>query len=247
MKCILLCAGYATRLYPLTEKLPKALLPIVDGKPLLNYTLDEINRLEEIDEIYLVTNNNFYEIFKEWAESLNNVKPITVINDHTTSNEGRLGSIGDLQYTINSKNIYDDLLIVLGDNLFDFDLKQLLEFFKQKKAPVVGGQQEDNKELLTRLGVIESDDNNQIIGFEEKPPYPKGNIKSFGIYVYPKEIIAVLKQYLEEGNKPDAPGYFLNYLYQKQPVYVFRFSGEWFDVGTFDALDEVRNLYKSKK
>lgn len=247
MKCIILCAGYATRLYPLTENYPKALLDIKEGKPLLNYTIEQIEELDEIDEIFLITNERFHDCFQNWANKLGIKKPITIINDHTRTNDDRLGAIGDIQYTINSQNIYDDVLIVLGDNLFDFDLKQLLNFYHDKNAPVVGGQYEEDKDLLSRLGVIEADSNNQIVGFEEKPPQPKGNMKSFGIYVYPKHVVSVLKQYLEEGNKPDAPGYFLSYLYQKEPVYVFPFKGNWFDVGTHEALAEVRELYSKKK
>ena len=246
MKCILLCAGYATRLFPLTENYPKALLEIGEGTPLLNYTIEEINHLEEIEEIYLVTNDRFYQAFKDWAEQLNSEKPITIINDHTVSNDDRLGAIGDIQYTINSKNIFDDIMIILGDNLFEFDLRKAMDFYYEKKAPVVGGQYENDTDLLMRLGVIEADKDGKIIGFEEKPPQPKGNIKSLGIYIYPKHIVSVLKQYLEEGNKPDAPGYFLSYLYQKEPVYVYPFEGNWFDVGTHEALAEVRKLYKNK-
>lgn len=246
MKCILLCAGYATRLFPLTENYPKALLEIGEGKPLLNYTIEEINHLKEVEEIYLVTNDRFYKTFKDWAEQLNNEKPINIINDHTISDDDRLGAIGDIQYTINSKNIFDDVMIILGDNLFEFDLRKAMDFYYEKKAPVVGGQYENDTDLLTRLGVIEADKDGKIIGFEEKPPQPKGNIKSLGIYIYPKHIVSVLKQYLEEGNKPDAPGYFLSYLYQKEPVYVYPFEGNWFDVGTHEALAEVRELYKNK-
>ena len=247
MKCIILCAGYATRLYPLTENFPKALLEIEDGKPLLNYTIESINKIDDIDEIFLVTNDRFCEKFEEWANRLSNIKKITVINDHTIDNESRLGAIGDIQYTINSQNIYDDILIILGDNLFDFDLIQLIDSYRCKGTPIVGGQLENDEELLTRLGVIEVDNTQRIIGFEEKPRYPKGNIKSLGIYLYPKEVILLLKQYLEEGNRPDAPGHFLNYLYQKEPVYVYPFDGNWFDVGTCEALEEVRNIYDSKK
>lgn len=133
MKCILLCAGYATRLFPLTENYPKALLEIGEGKPLLNYTVEEINRLKEVDEIYLVTNDRFYSFFKDWAETLKNEKPITIINDHTISNDDRLGAIGDIQYTINSKNISDDVLIILGDNLFEFNLREAMDFYYEKK------------------------------------------------------------------------------------------------------------------
>lgn len=246
MKCILPCAGYATRLYPLTENFPKALLDIEENKPLLNYTIEEINRIDEIDEIFLITNDRFYEIFKKWADEINNKKPIYVVNDHTTCNDDRLGTIGDLEYLINTRNIDDDLLIVLGDNLFDFSLRPFVDFAKQKHSFVVGGQTENDKNLLMNLGVIEADSDLRVIGFEEKPAEPKGNIKSLGIYFYPKETIPVIKQYLEEGNRPDAPGYFVSYLYSRQNVYTYPFEGTWFDIGSPSALEQVRKLYQNK-
>ena len=122
MKCILLCAGYATRLFPLTENFPKALLE-VGGRPLLNYIVDEVNTLDEVDEIYLVTNNKYTPHFQKWADELNNIKPITVFNDKTTTNENRLGAIGDIEFTIENAKIDDDLLIIAGDNLFTFKLR----------------------------------------------------------------------------------------------------------------------------
>lgn len=246
MKCILPCAGYATRLYPLTENFPKALLDIEKNKPLLNYTIEEINKIDEIDEIFLITNDRFYDIFKKWADEINNKKPIYVVNDHTTCNDDRLGTIGDLEYLINSRNIYDDLLIILGDNLFDFNLRPFVDFAQQKQAFVVGGQTENDKNLLMNLGVIEADSELRVIGFEEKPSEPKGNIKSLGIYFYPKETIPVIKQYLEEGNRPDAPGYFVSYLYPRQVVYTYPFKGTWFDIGSPSALEQVRQLYQNK-
>ena len=246
MKCILLCAGYATRLFPLTENFPKALLEI-GGRPILDYILDEVNTLKEVDEIYVITNDKYASHFENWANIKNNIKPIKVFNDHTTNNDDRLGAIGDIAYTIDQANINDDMLIIAGDNLFKFKLQDFIDFYHTKNAPIVAGQVSDDKALLSRLGVIEKDENNLIIGMEEKPAEPKGNVKSFGIYLYPKEIIPVIKNYLAEGNKPDAPGYLLDYLYKKQPVYVHCFNEKWYDVGTHETLAEVNKEYSENK
>ena len=131
MKCILLCAGYATRLFPLTENFPKALLE-VGGRPLIDYIVDEVNTLDEVDQIYLVTNKKYTPHFEEWANNKNNIKPITVFNDNTTTNENRLGAIGDIQFTIEQAKIDDDLLIIAGDNLFTFKLRDFVDFQNQK-------------------------------------------------------------------------------------------------------------------
>lgn len=131
MKCLLLCAGYATRLFPLTENFPKALLE-VGNRPLLDYIVDEVNSLDEVDEIYLVTNKRYTPHFEKWAKDKNNIKPIIVFNDNTTNNENRLGAIGDIQFTIEKANINDDLLIIAGDNLFTFKLRDFVDFQKQK-------------------------------------------------------------------------------------------------------------------
>lgn len=245
MKCILLCAGYATRLFPLTENFPKALLEI-GGRPLLDYILDEVNEIDEIDEIYVITNNRYASHFEKWAYDKKNIKPIKVFNDHTMTNDDRLGAVGDIRYTIDKANLNDDMLIVAGDNLFEFSLKNMVNLFHEKNAPVVGGQVEENRELLTRLGVLEADENGMVIGMEEKPADPKGNIKSAAIYLYPKETIKLFDEYLEEGNNPDAPGYFLNYLYKKTPVYVNCFEERWYDVGTHETLKEVNEIFNER-
>lgn len=244
MKCMILCADNVVSFAPLEDHIPKALLEIEQGKSLLHYIVEKVNELDEIDEIYLVTNDRFFGVLKNWATKLNNQKPIEVINDHIMNDDERLGAIGDIGYALNFKNVYDDILIILGDNLFDFQLRKAVDFFYDKQAPVVGGQYEFDSEMLTKLGVIEIDEWNKIIRFEEKPHVPKGTIKSLGIYIYPKHVISILKQYLEEGNRIEAPGYFLDYLYQREPVYVFPFEGNWFDVGTWEALQEVRNFYR---
>lgn len=244
MKCILLCAGYATRLFPLTENFPKALLD-VGGRPLLDYILDEVNSLEQVDSIYLVTNAKYTPHFETWAKEKNNVKPITVINDGTSTNDDRLGAIGDINYTIEQAKIDDDVLIIAGDNLFTFKLKDFVDFQKEKDTSAICVKEQDYN-VLKRLGVVETDSDMKIIGFEEKPAEPKGNYAATAVYLYKRDAIPVLKQYIEEGNNIDAPGNFVAYLYKNKPVYGYAFEGEWHDVGTHEALAEVNELYKNK-
>lgn len=247
MKCILLCAGYATRLYPLTKNFPKALLEIEPGKCILDYILDEVCSINEVDDIFVVSNHVFYNHFCEWASSQSIHKKLIVIDDHTTSNADRLGAIGDIYYTIKNQCIDDDLLIIAGDNLFDYSLKNVVNFFYDKKAPVVCGKELHDVSLLQRLAVAKVDCDDKIVHLVEKPEHPDGNVAVYATYLYPKEVLKEFQMYLDYGNMPDAPGYFVQYLYSKVPVYVYRFDGHCFDVGTPEALDEVRLLYKDKK
>jgi len=244
MKCILLCAGYATRLFPLTENFPKALLE-VGGRPLIDYIVDEVNSLEEVDQIYLVTNKKYTPHFEKWAQDKNNIKPIKVFNDNTTTNDNRLGAIGDIQFTIEQAKIDDDLLIIAGDNLFTFKLRDFVDFQKQKNAPAVCVKEED-KETLKRLGVVQTDDDMRIIGCEEKPAEPKGRYGAYAEYLYPREVVPVFKRYIEEGNNIDAPGNFVAYLHKHMPVYAYAFTGECYDVGTHESLAYVNELYSKK-
>lgn len=245
MKCIFLCAGYATRLFPLTENFPKALLK-VGGRALLDYILDEVNSLDEVDEIYLVTNAKYTPHFESWAKEKNNIKPITVINDGTYTNDDRLGAIGDINFTIEKCNINDDVLIIAGDNLFTFKLREFVDFYKAKNAPSVCVREETDINLLKRVGVAVLDDSNKILDFEEKPAEPKSKYAVYAEYIYPKEILPVFKEYLAEGNSNDAPGNFVAYLYKKMPTYAYPFKGECYDVGTHDALAYVNEIYSKK-
>ena len=245
MKCILLCAGYATRLFPLTENFPKALLDIEEDKPLLNYIMDEVNTIEDIDEVFVITNNRYYEHFNNWAKTSKG-KLITVINDKSTSNDDRLGAIGDIQYTINNGKINDDVIIIAGDNLFDYPLKDVVDYFKEKKSAVVVGKELDNIEMLKRFAVAKVDNDNKLTNLEEKPAKPKSNIAVYATYIYPKEFLPLIRDYLEEGNNPDAPGYFVEYLYKIRNVYIYKFKGNCYDVGNHEELKRVRDLYRGE-
>lgn len=245
MKCILLCAGYATRLFPLTENFPKALLE-VGGRAILDYTLDKVNEIEEIDEIYLVTNAKYTPHFKKWAEEKKNIKPIIVFNDGTSTNDDRLGAIGDINFTIDKANIDDDILVLATDNLFDFKLKDFVEFYKIKNAPSVCVREEQDIELLKRVGVAILDNENKIIDFTEKPAEPKSKFAVYAEYIYPRNVLPKIKQYLVEGNSADAPGNLVAYMYQQTPTYAYCFEGECYDVGTHEALALVNELYSNK-
>ena len=242
MKCILLCAGYATRLFPLTENFPKALLEI-GHRPLLDYILDEVNTIDEVDKIYVITNDRYCKHFENWSNVKNNIKPIKVINDNTTSNDDRLGAIGDIMYVINKENISDDLLIIAGDNLFTYKLKDVINFYNQKKNTVVCAKKLDDIELLKRFAVAKVDNNDKIIDLEEKPEKPKSNLGVYATYIYPKEILKYFEIYKNEGNNMDSPGHFPQYLYNKEDIYVYKFDGECYDVGTHETLKEVNDLY----
>ena len=246
MKCILLCAGYATRLFPLTQNFPKALLE-VGGRAILDYTLDEVNSINEIDHIYLVTNAKYTPHFEEWAKSKNNIKPITVFNDGTTNNDDRLGAIGDMQFTIEKAGIDDDILVLATDNLFTFKLKDFVEFYKTKNAPSVCVREEEDINLLKRVGVAKLDEDMRIVDFVEKPAEPQSKYAVYAEYIYPKNVLPMIKTYLEEGNSCDAPGNLVAYMYKRLPTYAYAFNGVCYDVGTHEALAQVNEIYKQAK
>lgn len=243
MKCILLCAGYATRLFPLTKNFPKALIK-VGKKPILDYILDEVNTIDEVDDIILVTNNRYYEHFKFWADSKNNKKKLEIINDKTISNDDRLGAIGDIMYVIDQKKINDDLLIICGDNLFTYPLKNVVDYYHEKKKSIVCVKEMDDLDEIKRFAVAKVDNNNKIIDLVEKPENPQSNIAVYATYIYPKEILNYFNEYKQAGNNLDAPGRFPQYLYDKEDIYAYFFSGECYDVGTHETLKEVNELFK---
>ncbi len=244
MKAILLCAGYATRLYPLTKNQPKALLPI-KNKPLINYIAEKIEKCEEIDEIFIITNEKFYMNFVWWLKNNNEKfsKKIEILNDNTISNEDRLGGIGDLWYAVEKKKINDDIMVVLGDNLFTFDLNKIIDFFSEKKATVLGLYDVKNLEDAKRFGIVSIDENNKIIDFQEKPENPKSTLASIGIYFYTKEDLKQLEKYMKTDNQKDCPGYFPEYLRKNQNIYAIKLDGIWFDIGTKQSYEEVNKIW----
>ncbi len=254
MKCILPCAGYATRLYPLTEAQPKPLLKIA-GKPMIEYVIDKVLEVKGIDAMYIVTNNKFYGNFKEWAEAYAlhldamNVK-LKILNDGTLSNDDRLGAIGDISFVIEKENLDDDILVVLGDNLFEFSLKEMHQKFRHIGHTVIALYDVKKIEEARRFGIVLADENMRIVDFEEKPAKPKSTLASIGIYFYPREIIKLLPGYLAEGNSKDAPGKFPEWLHKRKPVHGHVYDSaahRWFDVGSHESLREADEYHKRKQ
>ncbi len=242
MKALILVAGYATRLYPLTLNTPKPLLE-VGGKKIINYIVEQINTVDAVDEIYVVSNHKFASHFEKWAAELNNPIPISVLDDGTSTEETRRGAIGDIQFTIDEKKIDDDLMIIAGDTLFTFALKEYFDFFKAKQDDCVVVREFNDPERLKQFGVVLLDENDIIVNFEEKPAQPKSNKVAFAAYIYRQDTVPMIKTYLEEGNKPDAPGNFLAWLYTRKTVYAYVMNGECYDIGTHKSLEEANEIF----
>ncbi len=246
MKLILPSAGYATRLWPLTKDKPKCLLEI-GGTPIIEILIHKIEELgDAIDGIYVVTNAKFYDILFRWSKDFSSKIPIEVLNDGTTSNETRLGCIGDIQFVIDQKKINEEIMIINSDSLFDFGLKEIYNFYREKNAPVVLIYDVGSKEMAKRLGVVTLDERGVINYFREKPEEPPSTLCSVATYIYPRETVKLIKRYLDEGNNPDAPGRFVEWLYRVQPVYGYVYEGKYYDIGTLETLEEARKEWEKK-
>lgn len=250
MKCIILCAGYATRLYPLTENQPKPLLKIA-GKAIIEHILEIVEEIDEIKDIFIITNNKFYKNFNEWLPEFKSKTRlnIKIINDGTLSNDDRLGAIGDINFVIKKEKIKDDVLIVSGDNLFEFGLTGIYAEHKKKNKAVIALYDVKKLEEAKKFGIVIADKDLKIIGFHEKPQEPKSTLASIGIYFYPKDTLKKVSKYLEQGNSKDAPGYFLQWLHKEEQVHGYVFDSEkhsWFDIGSNESLKEADDFYKAK-
>ena len=194
----------------------------------------------------LPTFSIYYNHFINWKDTLNTNKKLTVLNDYTTNNDDKLGAVGDLKYTKDKMNINDDVIIIAGDNLFDYNLQDFIDYYKKIKKPVVTSSIINDIEQLKGMGVALTDSNNRIIELKEKSANPISNKAVFATYIYPKEVFNQVDNYLNEGNNPDAPGYFLEYVVRNNPTYIYNFNGNCYDVGTHNSLKEVREIYKNK-
>lgn len=245
MKLIVLAAGYATRLYPLTLNQPKPLLPVA-GQPMIEHVLDCLKPIEEIDHVYVVTNEKFSGHFEKWAnqyEAHHAGLPISAINDHSTDDANKLGAIGDMRLVITQANIDDDIVVVAGDNLFSKPLEGFSEFCRTRNAPVLGVYDVGNLDEIKKYNAIETDADAHITFFEEKPQEPKSTITGIALYYYPQWSLELIKQYIAEGNNPDQPGLLIQWLYPRTPVYVWRVPGIWFDIGSKETLEEANALF----
>jgi glucose-1-phosphate thymidylyltransferase len=243
MKVLILAAGYGTRLYPLTKSMPKALLD-VNGRPMVEHILDKIRGIREIEEIYIVSNAKFYNKFEEWKANYKSQKPITLLNNGTTDDSNKLGAIRDIKFAIDLKEAADDLLIVAGDNLFDFELKNFSDFFKEKKSFCIGLFGIEDLSMAHKYGNVKLDEEKTIVDFVEKPPKALSNLAAMCLYIFPKRGISVLNNYLEEGNNPDAVGYFIQWLVKRDKVYGYQFDGKWLDIGDMNSYNKAKEEFR---
>ena len=246
MKAIILVAGYATRLYPLTKDRAKALLD-VGGQPIIDYIADEIDTIPEVDEVIVVSNHRFAEQFEEWAAERRGRSPkaITVLDDGTDTAETRLGAIGDIAFAIRERQIDDDLMVIAGDNLFTYPLEPIARSFIEGEANVILGQRLGPEEDPTRFAIAEIDEEGRLLHLEEKPAEPRTDIAIYATYFYKREVLPLFETYLAEGNNPDAPGYFPAWLYTRRPVRVHQFEGTCYDIGTHESYALVQSIYSA--
>ena len=252
MKALVLAAGYATRLRPLTDTTAKPLLPVA-GRPMLDYVCDRIDEVEEINELRVVSNARFAGAIKRWAESRQGRLRPLVHDDGTRSNEERLGAIGDIRFVVEQAGLGgEDLLVVAGDNLFDFSLAAQLDFWRSRAARADGvavscvAVHRCPSELLSLYGVVVLDEDGRIRDFVEKPEQPPSDLIATASYVFSGWHIAMIDRYLAEGNSPDQPGNFLAWLHSREPVFGFVFEGLWLDVGDHEQLRAADELLRAR-
>lgn len=244
MKALILAAGYAVRLYPLTKQYPKPLLK-VDDRSIIDYIIDKLQAIENIDEIIIVTNSRFISRFQKWAKRLNCPKPISLLDDLTSTPEDKRGAIGDIDFSINKKRIKDDLLVVGGDNLFDADLKGFLSFAKKNKSyPSIGIYDIKNLAQADKYGLVRMNKQNKIIDFKEKPKVPKSTLVAMCLYYFPKGRLNLIREYLKAKTvKSDATGFYIDWLHKKTSVYGFVFRGKWYDIGDHGFYNKAKENF----
>lgn len=243
MDCILLAAGYATRLYPLTENMPKALLQM-GSKTILDHVMDKLEEIPEINRVFIVTNHRFAAQFSDWARGYAGAKPVKVLDDGTTSNDNRLGAIGDMKYVIDRENITEDIFVLASDNIFRFSLKDMVKMYHDTGCDLISAHYVEDKKTLQTMGVVELGPGNKVIGFEEKPLEPKSHYGAPPFYFYRKETLPLIEEYLDKGNNPDAPGHFIPWLIHRTAVYAYTFNDMIIDIGTPDNYREAQELFK---
>lgn len=244
MNALILAAGYATRLYPLTLNKAKPLLEIA-GKPMIEWVMDNLAPVPALETVFVVTNNKFAGDFQRWADGYRVQHPkiqIKVINDGSTSDDDKLGAIGDINLVLSREKVTGDLIIVAGDNLFNEPLTKFADLASRTEA-TVAVYDVKNMEAIKKYGMVVTDGNGVITHFEEKPSKPTTSLAAIALYYYSKEILPLFTSYIADGNNPDQPGRFLEWLYQRQPVGTYQITGKWLDIGSKETLEEANRIF----
>jgi len=242
MKAIILAAGYATRLWPLTLNMPKPLLSI-GKKSMLDLIVGKLGRAGTLDDIYIVTNTKFVENFKDWKKGYRGRKRVSIIDDGMRTLEDKRGSIGDIIFAIDKKKISSDIVVVAGDNIFDFSIADFLKDGGQNSPHVTIGLFDiKTKRLASQYGIVKLDKDSKIVSFDEKPKRPKSTLAAMCLYYIPKEKLGLIKRYKREGNPLDLAGPFIKWLSKKEDVYGHIFRGRWLDIGDKASLRKAQKI-----
>lgn len=244
MKCLILAAGYATRLYPLTEKFPKPLLKVKD-KTIIDWLVDDLVDNTDVNEFIVVSNHKFVEHFKKWGKEKIKKRPytITIIDDGTSTNETRLGAVKDIQMAVEEMNISENLLVMAGDNILDFSLAGFVNFSKEKKASCVMCHSEDDLKKQQKTAIITINENNLITSYEEKPKNPKGNLAVPPFYFYYVSDLKRIQEALDNGCGYDAPGSFASWLSKNNDMYAYLMPGKRYDIGDIESYRRVNEIF----
>ena len=241
MKCLILAAGYATRLYPLTENFPKPLLTVGD-KTILDWLIDDIAATGKIDEFVIISNGKFAAHFEQYAKNRN--ERITVVNDGTLTNETRLGAVVDIKFAIDTLGINDDMLVIAGDNVLDFSLSDFISYASLRGASAVLRYYEPDTKRLLKSGVVSFDENDKIIKMTEKSPNPETNWCTPPFYYYTREDAALIERAIADGCGTDAPGSYIAWLAENSTVYAMEMKGRRYDIGNLESYEAVQREYR---
>ena len=240
MKCLILAAGYATRLYPLTENFPKPLLE-VKGKTILDWLIDDIDTLGAVDEYVVISNHKFAHHFDKWAAE--KTQKVTVVDDGTSTNETRLGAVKDIQYAIDKLGLNDDMLVIAGDNLLDFSLTEFIKYAKAKNSSCIMRYYEANEQKLLKCGVVTIDENDKILEMTEKSPTPATHWCTPPFYFYTKEDAKLVQAGIDAGCGVDAPGSYIAWLCKQTDVHAMEMPGKRYDIGNLESYEKVQKEY----
>lgn len=240
MKCLILAAGYATRLYPLTENYPKPLLE-VRGKTILDWLVDDIDTLGVVDEYVVISNHKYAHHFDAWAKAKQ--QKISVVDDGTVSNETRLGAVKDIQYAIDALGMDDDMLVIAGDNVLDFSLTKFIQYAKEKQTSCIMRYFEPEHKKLLKSGVVTVDDDDRVLNMTEKSPTPATNWCCPPFYYYTKADARLVQKGIDSGCGTDAPGSYIAWLCKQSAVHAMQMPGKRYDIGDLASYEKVRSEY----
>lgn len=237
MKAVVLAGGYATRLWPITKDRPKMFLPVGDTT-VIDQLFAELEADERISEVFVSTNEYFEEEFETHLEESDFEKP-TLSIEETVEEDEKFGVVGALTQLIDREGVEEDLMVVAGDNLFSFDLSEFIDTFEERGTPTLAAYDVESRERAKSYGLVELD-GDQVVDFQEKPEDPKSTLVSIACYGFPADVLPLFEEYLEDGNNPDEPGWFMQWLQERGEVYAYSFDGAWFDIGAAEGyLDAV--------